>query len=412
MDVQGLGRTDRGVLRSGNEDAFVIDVDLGLYAVCDGVGGHAAGEVASAIAIGAIERLVREHADLMARVERDPGCAAELQALAADAVRQACRDVYDRASADKSLAGMGCTATVLLVAGAKAVMAHVGDTRLYVVRSGEAHQLSSDHTLAADLVRQKAITIEEMRDHPHSHVLTRALGAQPSVEVEALSFDLVGGDRLVLCSDGFSDYLPSPTWLADRVSRVAVEDLPDHLVDFAIACGGRDNITVLAVAVEGLADEPSPTQPVALPLDILRSSFLFADLTLAQLTRVLDRCQTRDHHDGEIVRTVGDIHDELLVVSRGSLRVVAPDGRRIDLGVGQHLGEALVLRPRSIRSTIVASEPASVLALNRSSLLDLSNRRPWLGVSLLTRLVERLSVDRSGPPDAGSQRTATALDLL
>ena len=406
MDVQGIGRTDTGRLRPNNEDALVVDVDLGLYLVCDGVGGHAAGEVASATAVSVIERVVRDQRELIAQVEREPDRAAELTAMIVGAVRRACREVYDLARSDPAHAGMGCTATGLVVAGRKAAMAHVGDTRLYLVRRGECHQLSSDHTLAADLVRQGAIDAEAERGHPHSHVLTRALGPQPLVEVEALTFDVLAGDRLILCSDGLGDYIPSTAWLAERVASSTVEDLPDDLIDFANAAGGKDNITVIAVGVEGGSpDDTGPIRTLELRLDILRSSFLFADLSLAQLARVLDRCETRHYDAGTVVRASGEVLDELLIVTSGTLRLSASDGRDVMVGPGQHLGEAVVLRPRPVQSTITAVDRSTVLALDHPSLMDLVNRRPWLGVALLTSLGQRLSVNHDGSKPA-------TLDLL
>lgn len=393
MDIVGVGRSDTGLRRQNNEDAFLVRPELGLYAVSDGMGGHAAGEVASELAISTIERVVGDSQEVMVAVARDGGKAGELVRLLSDAVRQACRDVYNRATADSALAGMGCTATALLVAGTKAAMAHVGDTRLYLVRD-QAHQMSSDHTLAAELYRQGTISYEESEHHPHRHVLTRALGPQHLVDVETLLFDVAAGDRMVLCSDGFGDYLPSAAWLAEQVSDVAVEDLPDVLVDFANDSGGADNITVVAIEVAGDpgVDVSMVTGP-HLALETLGSSFLLQDLSLAQLSRVLDRCETRRYEPGDIVWRSGQTCDELLVIVSGLLRIDGTNGLQTQAGPGQHLGESLLLRPRPIRSSVVAINSTDVLALGRANLGDLAARRPWLGVTLLSRLAERLSAD-------------------
>jgi serine/threonine protein phosphatase PrpC len=317
----------------------------------------------------------------------------ELVQVLQGAVQQACRDIHNRSRADSSLSGMGCTATAVVVAGHKAVMAHVGDTRLYLVRNGRAHQLSSDHTLAAELARQGAIPADQLAGHPQSHILTRALGSQASVEVETLVFDVVAGDRLILCSDGLSGAIPSTTWLAQQAGEHGLEDLPDVLVEQARAAGGRDNITVVVAAVEGSPVEPVPAHRPQLTMEILASSFLFADLSLAQLARLIDRCQARVYEPGEVIRNYGDQVDELLVVVSGSLRLTTIDGRTASVGAGQHLGEHLVLRPRPARAVVTVEERATVLALGRADLLDLSARRPWLGVALLSRLAERLSGD-------------------
>ena len=278
--------------------------------------------------------------------------------------------------------------------GGKAAMAHVGDTRLYIVRSGKAHQLSADHTLAADMVRQGLLAVDHVRGHPQSHVLTRVLGPQPLVDVETLAFDVHPGDRLVVCSDGLADYIPSDAWLAEEVSSTSLEELPDELVDFANANGGHDNSTVIVIGVEGSASgESVPARSPRMVLDVMGSSFLFADLSLAQLSRLVDRCDARIHDAGDVICSVGDNHDELILVVSGTVRITDPDGRTALAGPGQHIGENFVLRPRRTRAKIVVEQTANILALDQASLVDLASQRPWLGVALLTRLVQRMSSD-------------------
>ena len=414
MDVQGIGHSDVGLVRQNNEDAVLVDAELGLFAVCDGMGGAAGGEVAAKMAITSIERAVREQGDAISRVRHDPAHSGDLGALLEAATHRACQEIHTRAAAEPALAGMGCTATVLVTAGRRAAMAHVGDSRLYVVRNGKTHQLSSDHTLAAELVRTGTIEPDQERGHSQAHILTRALGIHASVDVETLSFDLLPGDRLLLCSDGLSDYIPSPAWLAERFSRSSIEETLDDLIDFALGCGGRDNITAVAIQVEG--EDEDPTQPhlsTERLLGVLGSSFLFSDLSLAQLSRLLDRSEIRTFNAEDIIYGLGDVQNELLVVITGTIRVESLKGERGAVGPGQHLGEALVLRPRPIRAKIVAEEPTTLLAINGSSLVELVNRRPWLGVILLTRLVERLSgdLDRRSPVEPG-RRALVPGDLL
>jgi hypothetical protein len=347
------------------------------------------------------------------RVAYDPTRAVDLIPVLEDALRQACRDIYNRATSDPALNGMGCTATGVLMVGAKAVMAHVGDTRLYLVREGEAHQLSTDHTLAADLVRQGLVDPGSLRRHPQRNVLTRVLGPQALVDVETLAFDLAPGDRLLICSDGLADHVPDASWLAARFHEQALEDLPDGLIRFANNEGGEDNITVIVIGVDGpLPSDGMPARSPKLVLDVLGSSFLFADLSLAQLARVVDRCDVRSYEEGETVCRLGDLLDELLLIVSGTLRVSSPDDRSAVAGPAQHLGENFVLRPRRTRADVVAEERADVLALDQQGLLDLASHRPWLGVSLLTRLVERMSSDLDRLTAADADRQSDAADLL
>ena len=411
MRAQGRARTDVGLVRSGNEDDYLADSALGVFAVCDGVGGHAAGEVASAMTIITIERSLTEQRDAIARAKLEPDGANDLADVVANALRHACNEVYARASSDPELAGMGSTATVLVVAGERAVMAHVGDTRLYLLRNRAAHQLSFDHTLAAELVRQGKLAPDQERGHPQSHVLTRAIGPQPSVDVETLVFDLDPGDRLILCSDGLADHIPSTDWLAEKVADTNLEDVPDELVEYALACGGHDNITVLAVDVDPEDDLVAPsdgadgrrrasgprTQQL---LSVIGDSYLFSGLSLAQLTRVLGQARIESHQPGDVVRSFGTVLDEILVVVEGALRIERPGRDAAVLAAGQQLGEGLVLRPRPINATITAEGTATLLTLDAAGLIELASSRPWLGIDLLTRLVVQLSGELDRVPDA------------
>ena len=295
------------------------------------------------------------------------------------------------------MAGMGCTATVRVAAGSRAAMAHVGDTRLYLVRGGRAHQLSSDHTLAAELVRQGSLSPEHEQSHPYAHVLTRAIGTQALVEVETLTFDLAIGDRLVLCSDGLGDYIPDRQWLVERVVGRPLESLPRGLIDFAIGAGGHDNVTVVVADVTGEDDTSSP-EPLDTEklLNVVGTSYLFSDLTLAQLSRVLQRGRVVDFAPGAVIHRGGELLGDLLLVVAGEVQVQSPSGSVV-VGTGQHLGESVVLRPRVVESSIVAGgAPVTILALDEPAIVDLANRRPWLGATLLRRLAQRRSGSDEG----------------
>ena len=244
MTVHCAGRTDIGRCRSRNEDALIIDTERGLFAVCDGMGGHAAGDVAAAIAVETITRSVSQS------IEGGAAAPVDMPSVIHHAVASAAQAVHDKAQGDDSLAGMGCTATAIIITDGQVAMAHVGDSRLYLLRDGHAYQLSSDHTMAAQLVAMGTIEAGAERHHRLAHVLTRAIGPQPNVEIDHRVFPINAGDQLVLCSDGLGDYIPSPDWLATEIATTPVEYVPDQLVSFANASGGRDNVTVIAIDIE------------------------------------------------------------------------------------------------------------------------------------------------------------------
>jgi serine/threonine protein phosphatase PrpC len=231
--------TDVGMVREGNEDGFLIDDRLQLFAVADGMGGHQAGEVASATALEALRASVAT------------GTALEQAVTAANAA------VFEKASADEALRGMGTTLTTLSIdpAGAELLGGHVGDSRAYLVRDGELRQITEDHSLVEELVREGRLTPEQADVHPQRSIITRALGIDAAVSVDLVPVDIRAGDRILLCSDGLTTML-RPSDIATILRR---EPDPgraaDLLVDAANAAGGEDNITALVVEVEddGLA---------------------------------------------------------------------------------------------------------------------------------------------------------------
>jgi protein phosphatase len=236
-EVRAAFRSDVGKQRELNEDAAFAGRHV--FAVADGLGGHRAGEVASTLALESIAKLD----ELDARKAADG---------AADAVRRANRSVLERAERDDSLTGMGTTMTVLVIdETSNAHLAHVGDSRAYMIRSGEIMQLSRDHTLVARMVAEGKLTPEQAEQHPQRSILTRALGADREVDVEEATIALAPGDRLLLCSDGLTGVLGD-----DDILRIAGhgEDLDRicaRLVDEANARGGPDNITAVLVELAG-----------------------------------------------------------------------------------------------------------------------------------------------------------------
>jgi protein phosphatase len=240
--------TDVGRVREGNEDAYLVDGTMGLVAVADGMGGHRGGEVASATALEALRAAVSAGRPLR------------------DAVEDANRAVFEKASIDDSLRGMGTTLTAAtLAAGDTLLVGHVGDSRAYLLRDGELRQVTTDHSLVEELVRDGRLTPDEAAVHPQRSIITRALGVDASVDVDVYPVGLAPGDVLLFCSDGLTGML-QPDLIAAELRR---EEDPARaatkLVDAANAAGGEDNITVVVVAVTGEAPARMAIVPVATP---------------------------------------------------------------------------------------------------------------------------------------------------
>ena len=399
MYTLGISKTDVGKKRSRNEDSVHADSERGLYIISDGMGGHQAGDVASAKAVEVARRVIAEETAVIRRVAEGREGPKALEDLVRKAVEAACREVHRMALSKLEYRGMGGTLTLLQVAGSKAAMAHVGDTRLYLMRDGEAHQLSTDHTMAAELIMAGVLTPETARGTRHNSVLTRAIGSQESVKVDTLLLDVLPGDRFLLCSDGLSEYIPDTSWLS-RVMNTSSEDfeeLPDVLVAHANDAGGSDNIGVVVVRVQADRSERplmvALTTDMEVKMDALTSVFLFEELTLAQLSRILNICQVQNHQTGDVLLPEGEPCSRLLINLDGKLMVSRGDDTTAELEAGDHLGATTLLYPRQIRATVRATCPTRVLVLKREDILALAQERPWLGVALLQRLGRRLSRD-------------------
>lgn len=246
----GHGLTDLGRKRRSNEDAFFMDDELGLYVVADGMGGHAAGEVASREAVdtlyGMVKRGIGKLRDLVDPVsEQDSRAACRLME---SAVQAATYFVYSIAEIDREKSGMGTTISALLVLGDYAITAQVGDSRIYLVRDETVEQLTEDHTLIAWQLKQGLITPQEAERSPHKNVITRAVGNREYVQVDTKPVPLAAGMRFLLCSDGLHGYLQEDD--IPGVVGLGGQESVRRFVDLANQRGGKDNITAVLVELD------------------------------------------------------------------------------------------------------------------------------------------------------------------
>jgi serine/threonine protein phosphatase PrpC len=246
----GYALTDLGRKRECNEDAFFVDDALGLYVVADGMGGHAAGEVASREAVDTLYGMVKrgiaavpEFVDPVSEQNVHDACR-----LMESAVQAATYFVFSIAEIDRDKSGMGTTISALLVRGDYAITAQVGDSRIYRVHQGAVEQLTEDHTLIAWQLKHGLITPQEAARSPHRNVITRAVGNREYVQVDTRCVPLAQGSRLLLCSDGLHGYLREQDIapIVERGGSAAVQ----HFVDLANERGGKDNITVVLVELD------------------------------------------------------------------------------------------------------------------------------------------------------------------
>lgn len=399
MTPRGYGRTDVGRERTGNEDAHLVDDALGVYAVADGMGGHAAGEIASAAAVAAVAEHLTAARSTLESAGRGLDDDSGITELVEGAIQAASAAVFALASSNAQQAGMGCTLTLLVITGDRAFMGHVGDSRLYVARGGELHQLSVDHTIPQELVRAGRLPPERAKSHPYAHVLSRCIGLQAGVEVDTLAFRVSPSDRFLLCSDGFADYVEDPAWLLNEMEG-DFATLPARLCAHANESGGKDNITVVTVSVE--ADDDDTTDDGEMVLEVLSRVAPFDGMTLRQRLAIANAAKLVRLEPGDVLIDVGAELDALVLVVSGALQVTSP-GLERSVPPGQSFGAAAMLAPRPSRAQVAATARSVVLTLDAKRLRRLARRRPRLGNRLLLEVAERLAVSvHSGGPDAAS----------
>jgi PPM family protein phosphatase len=250
--IDSGGVTDVGRVRTNNEDCFRIVTALNLFVLSDGMGGEAHGEIASALAVETVVKHCQDaEANPAARVlgQTQPGWSAKTKRLST-ALHLANKNIFKSAEEHPDQRGMGATLTAAWIDGAKLSVAHVGDSRAYLLRGGTLLQLTRDHSLVAEQVRRGMLTVAQAEESDMQSVLLRALGAQPEIEVDAEEHLLFPRDVLILCSDGLTRMVPEPEIAGVLQAETSPTRAAEELISLANERGGPDNITVVVVRLE------------------------------------------------------------------------------------------------------------------------------------------------------------------
>jgi protein phosphatase len=256
MHLLHAARTDVGMIRSGNEDNFAAEANSqrGLFIVADGMGGHAAGEVASEMAVQIVLRELTDVRDLeTSGVER----------RVTDALKTANRAIHERTLIEVDKQGMGTTASVLIISGRRYLIGQVGDSRVYLLRDGALTQLTKDHSYVQEQVDAGFLTPEQARYHPYSNVITRCVGASPEVEPDVYRGEVKLGDVFLVASDGLTGMVDDRRLQTLLISRASPDRKVHALISEANGRGGLDNITAIVVEVTDVDARPdTPTGPM------------------------------------------------------------------------------------------------------------------------------------------------------
>lgn len=419
MELSFWAATDVGKKRETNEDNFLVDKKLSLFVVADGMGGHASGEVASQLAVHEFRNAVDAGRDPVERFAKADAAVRpqEVLTLLENAVQTAGQLIYQKGQAEPEKRGMGTTCSALLIAGDRGFIAHVGDSRIYMLRAGQVVQLTEDHSLVNELIRRGRVTKESFETSQYKaykNAVTRAVGVYETVQGDTIDFEILPGDQFLLCSDGLHAYLDDAR-IIDALKGDDVKLLPKRFIDLANAGGGHDNITAVVVRVEGQpAAADDRAAELARKVDVLRKMPLFRHLIYKEILRLLNVTTVREYAPGEEIIKEGTPGDEMYVLLRGKIRLHKNDAFITHLEPGSHIGEMALIDRRQPRSaSATAEERSRVLSLSRRDFYEIIRKEPQLSTKLLWSFTQVLAerLRKTTAELSGARLEAGAEDL-
>jgi PPM family protein phosphatase len=415
MELSFWAATDIGRKRTHNEDNYLIDQRLSLFVVADGMGGHASGEIASQIAIHELRAAVDSRRDILDAFSRhEPGVTThDVLGVLEYAVQTAGLAIFERGQKEPDKRGMGTTVSAFLLIGERGFIAHVGDSRVYMVRSGQTEQLTEDHSLINELIRHGKVTRETLAKSPYAsykNAVTRAVGVYETVQVDTMDLEVLPGDQFLLCSDGLHAYLDGKE-VARQLADENITSIPAKLVEHANTGGGHDNITavVLRVHPEATPTADARTQELNRKVEVLKQMQIFRHLTYKEILRVLALTEVKDFKPGDEIITEDEPGSELFILLSGKVRLHKEGALVTHVGQGAHLGEMSLIDngPRSVSAT--AEEATRMLVLRRRDFNDLIRNFPRMSVKLLWSFVQVLGqrLRKTNADLAGARNEAT-----
>ena len=405
MKANAWSRTDLGNVRENNEDAFLVSLDHGVFVVADGVGGSSGGEIASGRLVEHIDGVAAQLAQLAAggnpMYDRDHRERVFSKLL--EEVQRANKIIYEVGKEVDPMRPPATTCDVVLLSEQAAFIAHVGDSRVYLLRGTEIFRITEDHTFAEQL-RQEQIGDADVIER-YRNVLTRSIGGRPQVDVDALFIDLQAGDHLLLCSDGITDYL-SGAELLDFASKQLGPELLDTLVDTAKQRGGKDNITAVLVEIEAVATptlRDTASFDTLKQVDILGNIALFKGLGVRDLLKIMRVVYEVSLRDGDVLEQPSGDGRCMYIVAEGEVELTLDDTPVARFKKGQHFGEyALVgdeqreTAARCVGDTLLLAVPARRFRAIVTEDAAVGNTLLWNLLEAATRQIRQLSGEIAG----------------
>lgn len=394
MKIEISSLTDVGSKRDHNEDYLLFDEELGIYIVCDGMGGHNAGEVASEMTAKYIISFIKEKQKLIQNFRDSPSNSRlrKIKDLVKESINQACRAVYEEASRDADKKGMGTTLVMTLIVNQVAIVAHVGDSRVYLIRKKKEIQITEDHSFVNDMVKDGLLKPEEAEKHPNANIITRAVGIQEFTRPDVISIELMPKDQLILCSDGLSGYLNKGELLTIS-KETENEELSQKLIDLANKRGGKDNITVICLQNGGKGAPPMHPDKVSVEDKerVLQQIPLFRKLNFKELSMVLEVSDIRNFKTDTYLIKEDEPGEEMFIIVKGTVAVENQQNHIADLKTGDFFGEMSLIDNAGRNASVKATSNCVTIVINRVPLFELFKRQNKIGVKILWALIQNMN---------------------
>ena len=413
-NIRFYAATDVGRLRDHNEDNYLVDKKLSLFVVADGMGGHAAGEVASALAVRIIHEELKKEAGAIEEAAPHIRGTKQILVILEHAVQKACARIHEEAKADVNKRGMGTTLSALLIAGSHGFIAHVGDSRIYLLRDGRIQQVTEDHTVYNELVKRGKLTKDQIEKVAQKNAITRAVGVYERVEVDTLFIEVLPGDQFLLASDGLHGYIAHTAELEPYFDEENGQTAADGLIELANKKGGKDNITAVLVRLgEGDAKDSVRARRLALKRDVLVKMPLFSRLQERELLRIMQVAEVLAFEADQVVFSEGDRGDELFIVLSGAVEISRMGSVLSEAGAGDHIGEMALIRSMPRSATVKATEASELIALRRSDFFEILRKEHEMAVKLLWQFLGVLAdrLDQTSRDLAGAREELAAEDI-
>lgn len=387
-------QTDTGKKRDHNEDFYDFDESLGLYIVCDGMGGHAAGEVASELTCKSIHSSLKSKEKIIKSLidANDSPKRRRIVEILKDAVQGANEEVLKIANQDNGKKGMGTTVALLLFTKAGVFVAHVGDSRAYLVRGDNVRQLTEDHSLVNEMVRSGIISKDKAFNHPQGNVITKAIGAGEVITPDVLFYEFLPGDVFFISSDGLHDYLKDSD-IFKLLDRNPIKSLAHEFVKFANHKGGKDNITCICLEY-GQRGQP-PEHPskitVTTKMETLKKIPLFASLNFKEMAQVLEITQVRNILEGTVIMKEGTTGEDMYIILKGQVDIIASGNIVAELKPGQFFGEMSLIDKSPRSATVRTRTDCKMLRITRSDFFPLLKRESRIGLKVFWAFLQNMN---------------------